>query len=308
MNVTREQFIKEWCLVVSVHGELWQGSIAARHQLHVGREDLHSDRRSVHPEGETVCRWWLLSSRGRQSWLLQQQYNTVTVCYIIETNKRSFVWPSEARRRLVCRLRSDHTFLCHIYLKHPSSSVSDSVSVSFNYPGESGGKDHVSERLHGPGHPPSCRAPVDSGRCIHRPVLHRLWSGQQQSGLCQVQVSNTFKCNAKHPSFGDKHLSCTRFLLLCNQTVFSNRFCVEPECTDRNNLYNFQQSVWHGLEVWSVCEAVYDQGSDDCNGTALFKHLSDRFVFFNQGFVSNRTLNLHFRRKLFHYYWLWDVF
>lgn len=28
-----------------------------------------------------------------------------------------------------------------------------------------------------------------------------------------------------------------------------------------------------------MCEAVYDQGSDDCNGTALFKHLSDRFFF-----------------------------
>lgn len=64
MNCVYEELC---CGCVSVHGELWQSPDAACHHLQSWRTVLLSDRRAVHPQGETerlTC--CLSSSRRRQ--------------------------------------------------------------------------------------------------------------------------------------------------------------------------------------------------------------------------------------------------
>eukprot|EP00916_Digyalum_oweni_P006208 GHVL01010719.1.p1 GENE.GHVL01010719.1~~GHVL01010719.1.p1 ORF type:complete len:111 (+),score=16.20 GHVL01010719.1:44-376(+) len=46
-----------------------------------------------------------------------------------------------------------------------------------------GRTDDLSERFRRYRHPPSQRTSVDSGRRLHRPLLHRVRQGQQPSGL-----------------------------------------------------------------------------------------------------------------------------
>lgn len=76
-----------------------------------------------------------------------------------------------------------------LYQRNRTAAMFLTVRLLPLCPGEPGWKDNLSEWLHGPGHPRPRWAPVDSGRCIHRPVLHRLRPRQQQSGLCKVQIS-----------------------------------------------------------------------------------------------------------------------
>lgn len=115
------------------------------------------------------------------------QHNTTVFC-IQKLNKCSVVTFGKARRRLVCFLWSHYTascsslffsFLCYadicqMCLYNQNITAAMSVSYSpFNHPGESGWKDHLSEWLHGSRYPCPRWTPMDPGRCVHRPVLHR---------------------------------------------------------------------------------------------------------------------------------------
>lgn len=54
--------------------------------------------------------------------------------------------------------------------------------------GVSDGCLNLSVGLHGNGYPPSSRAPVDPGRCIHRKVLHCVRQERWSRGVCPCQV------------------------------------------------------------------------------------------------------------------------
>lgn len=98
--------------------------------------------------------------------------------------------------------------------------------------GQSSRKDNVFEWLHGPGHPRPCRAPVDPGRRLHRPVLHCVWPGEQQGGLCQVKISFSLShYRATRPSAARENKTRFQvdrilfyFCCFTIKTVSSNRF------------------------------------------------------------------------------------
>lgn len=54
--------------------------------------------------------------------------------------------------------------------------------------GNSDGRGHLSVRLHGHGHPTSCGAALDSGRCVHWEVLHRVRQKCWSSWVCCCQA------------------------------------------------------------------------------------------------------------------------
>uniref|UniRef100_A0A8C7XLS2 Peptidase A1 domain-containing protein n=1 Tax=Oryzias sinensis TaxID=183150 RepID=A0A8C7XLS2_9TELE len=76
------------------------------------------------------------------------------------------------------------TKCCHCVFASPPS-----MCVSF-CPGVSDGRVHLSVGLHGHGHPPSCRAPLDPGRRVHWEVLHRVRQERRPGGLRRGQVDD----------------------------------------------------------------------------------------------------------------------
>lgn len=61
--------------------------------------------------------------------------------------------------------------------------------LSFPSSGDPAGEIDLPVWFHGNGHPASRGAPVDPGRRLHRKVLHCVWQGCRQSGVCPCQVN-----------------------------------------------------------------------------------------------------------------------
>lgn len=88
--------------------------------------------------------------------------------------------------------------------------------------GDAGREDDVFERLYGSGNSAPCWAPVDPGRRVHRPVLHRVRPGEQQGWVSQVEIgpahsrekwSSMSKCSTRaHQS--ESALVCSRLCLV----------------------------------------------------------------------------------------------
>lgn len=104
----------------------------------------------------------------------------------------------------------------------PSLLVTGSAPSAPSKTGVARRQGHVFERLHGSGHSRPCWAPVDSGRRVHRPVLHRVRPREQQSWICQVEISpahshtwsDMSKCSTKaHKS--ESAFVCARLCSVC---------------------------------------------------------------------------------------------
>lgn len=98
-------------------------------------------------------------------------------------------------------------------------------SIEFNLPhfylfsGDSYGCECLSVWLYGYGYPAPRRAAVDSGRRVHRPLLHCVWQGSGPRGLCSCQVNREwmtlfYYTGSNGPLAIQKPLFCLKLLNL----------------------------------------------------------------------------------------------